>query len=316
MRGTRLVNWIIKAVTVIAMLAAVAIVDAGERSAWAQGSEAPASSPSAITPTSPPSSSDTAPIAASPLPAAAPAASKPPGIAREHLPHELSPWGMFLAADTVVKGVMIFLALASVLVWSAWIGKHIQLSLARRTLHRRTTELIDAPSLHAVAASMRDARDAAAMMVTAARDEIERSDHGTLSATGIKERIGSQLGRIEAGASRAMTTGTGLLATIGGTAPFIGLFGTVWGIMNSFIGISKAQTTNLAVVAPGIAEALLATAIGLVAAIPAVIFYNQLARAITGYKAGLADAAAAVERLASRDLDRHAVAARTLRAAE
>ena len=94
-----------------------------------------------------------------------------------------------------------------------------------------------------------------------------------------------------------------MLATIGATAPFVGLFGTVWGIMNSFIGISESQTTNLAVVAPGIAEALLATALGLVAAIPAVVIYNVFARSTAGYRALLADAAAGVERLVSRDLD-------------
>src|SRR5262249_35380365 len=97
--------------------------------------------------------------------------------------------------------------------------------------------------------------------------------------------------------------GTGILATIGATAPFVGLFGTVWGIMNSFIGISKSHTTNLAVVAPGIAEALLATAFGLVAAIPAVIIYNTFSRQIAGYRALTADASAEVMRLASRDLD-------------
>ena len=101
-----------------------------------------------------------------------------------------------------------------------------------------------------------------------------------------------------------MGRGTGLLATIGSTAPFVGLFGTVWGIMNAFIGISKTNTTNLAVVAPGIAEALLATAFGLVAAIPAVIIYNMFARGITGYRAVLADASTEVLRLLSRDLDR------------
>ena len=99
------------------------------------------------------------------------------------------------------------------------------------------------------------------------------------------------------------------LASIGATAPFVGLFGTVWGIMNSFIGISKAQTTNLAVVAPGIAEALLATALGLVAAIPAVVIYNIFARSIAGYRAQLGDASAAVLRLVSRDLDRNAAGA-------
>jgi biopolymer transport protein ExbB len=100
--------------------------------------------------------------------------------------------------------------------------------------------------------------------------------------------------------------GTGVLATIGATAPFVGLFGTVWGIMNSFIGISKSHTTNLAVVAPGIAEALLATAFGLAAAIPAVVIYNVFARSIAGYRAGLGDAAAEVLRLVSRDLERAA----------
>ena len=101
-----------------------------------------------------------------------------------------------------------------------------------------------------------------------------------------------------------MIRGTGILATVGATAPFVGLFGTVWGIMNSFIGISKQHTTNLAVVAPGIAEALLATALGLVAAIPAVVMYNMFARWISGYRALHADASAEILRLISRDLDR------------
>jgi biopolymer transport protein ExbB len=95
-----------------------------------------------------------------------------------------------------------------------------------------------------------------------------------------------------------------VLATIGATAPFVGLFGTVWGIMNSFIGISKSQTTNLAVVAPGIAEALLATAFGLAAAIPAVIIFNYFARSKRGYLDLVAKASGAVGRLLSRDLDR------------
>ena len=95
-----------------------------------------------------------------------------------------------------------------------------------------------------------------------------------------------------------------MLATIGATAPFVGLFGTVWGIMNSFIGISNAHTTNLAVVAPGIAEALLATALGLFAAIPAVVIYNVFARWAGGYRAQLADAGALVMRLLSRDAER------------
>jgi biopolymer transport protein ExbB len=142
-------------------------------------------------------------------------------------------------------------------------------------------------------------------MIAAANDELSKSEAvlDIVSTQGVKERVASQLSRIEAGAGKRIASGTGILATIGSISPFVGLFGTVWGIMNSFIGISKAQTTNLAIVAPGIAEALLATAIGLVAAIPAVVIYNYFARSIGGYRLILADASAAVERLVSRDLD-------------
>ena len=122
--------------------------------------------------------------------------------------------------------------------------------------------------------------------------------------TGGDAEFDEQLDGLAAAAGRDMNTGTGVLATIGSTAPFVGLFGTVWGIMNSFIGISKAQTTNLAVVAPGIAEALLATAIGLVAAIPAVIIYNHFTRVTTGYMELVSRASGAAGRLLSRDLDR------------
>ncbi len=150
----------------------------------------------------------------------------------------------------------------------------------------------------------------------AASQEVELSkgalDHA--NGDGLKERVSSRLSRIEAQAGRRMSRGTGVLATIGSTAPFVGLFGTVWGIMNAFIGISEAQTTNLAVVAPGIAEALLATALGLVAAIPAVVIYNVFARSITGYRQVLADASAGVERLVSRDLDFRALPRQALAA--
>ena len=121
---------------------------------------------------------------------------------------------------------------------------------------------------------------------------------------GTRDRIASRLHEADTEAARAMRAGTSLLATVGATAPFVGLFGTVWGIMNSFIGIAQSHTTNLAVVAPGIAEALLATAVGLIAAIPAVILYNGLARSIQAYRALLRRASAEVMRLVSRDLDR------------
>ncbi len=227
-------------------------------------------------------------------------------VPRQHLPGELSPWGMFLAADIVVKGVMIFLATASVLVWTIWIAKQLQLVVAKTRLRRQMAMLAETASLADAVDRLGRTRQPAAVMAGEAMAEVVSSEDGALSADGIKQRIDSRLMRIEAAAGRAMNRGTGLLATVGGTAPFIGLFGTVWGIMNSFIGISKAQTTNLAVVAPGIAEALLATAIGLVAAIPAVIFYNQLARSSAGYRAALADISASLARIASRDLDRWA----------
>jgi biopolymer transport protein ExbB len=130
----------------------------------------------------------------------------------------------------------------------------------------------------------------------------------------LKERIAWQSERIEMAAGSKISRGTGVLATIGATAPFVGLFGTVWGIMDSFIGISKAHTTNLAVVAPGIAEALLATALGLVAAIPAVMIYNVLARSTAQYRALIGDASAQAMKLVSRDLDRAALAKTALAA--
>ena len=170
-----------------------------------------------------------------------------------------------------------------------------------RRLRRASATLDSARSLAEAARALIVVGPASAL-VAAAASETALSDGGP--PEGVKERVASRLERIEAGAGRKMARGTGVLATIGATAPFIGLFGTVWGIMDSFIGISKAQTTNLAVVAPGIAEALLATAIGLVAAIPAVVIYNVFARRTGHCRAMLGDAAAAVMRLVSRDLER------------
>ena len=149
---------------------------------------------------------------------------------------------------------------------------------------------------------LRNGTSPVAQLMQAAGQEIRLS--ANLRGDGLKERIAWQLERLELKASRKIARGTGVLATIGSTAPFIGLFGTVWGIMNSFIGISNAHTTNLAVVAPGIAQALLATALGLIAAIPAVMIYNVLARSTAHYRALLGDASAQVMRLVSRDLDR------------
>ena len=221
------------------------------------------------------------------------------------LPHDLSPWGMFMAADWVVKSVMIGLALASLATWTVWVAKSLELAGARSRAKRALKIIGHSATLSDAVRSLEGAKGPAAILVRAAEDEVRLSGPALARAggEGLKERVSSRLSRIEAKAGRRLSKGTGVLATIGSVAPFVGLFGTVWGIMNSFIGISQAQTTNLAVVAPGIAEALLATAIGLVAAIPAVVIYNVFARAITGYRSLLADAGAGVERLVSRDLD-------------
>lgn len=214
---------------------------------------------------------------------------------------------MFMAADIVVKAVMVGLAFASLVTWTVWLAKSLELAGARMRAQRAVRAIGEARSLSDAARALGQNGSPAALLVTAAQEEVTLSEGA--STAGLMERVTSRLSRIEAAAGRRMSRGTGVLATIGSTAPFVGLFGTVWGIMNSFIGISESQTTNLAVVAPGIAEALLATAIGLVAAIPAVVIYNVFARSITGYRQILADASAGVERLVSRDRDFRAAAA-------
>jgi biopolymer transport protein ExbB len=228
------------------------------------------------------------------------------------LPRNLSPWGMFLNADVVVKAVMIGLALASLVTWTIWLAKTIELGVARRRVRRRLKMLERGPDLAEAVHASDGARDAVAQLILSAAREAELSDR--IADDGFKERVALRLERVEAAMTRQVSRGTGILATIGATAPFVGLFGTVWGIMNSFIGISEAHTTNLAVVAPGIAEALLTTAIGLVAAIPAVVIYNHLARVISSYRALIGDASAQLLLMISRG-SRIAAAAR-LRAAE
>jgi biopolymer transport protein ExbB len=232
--------------------------------------------------------------------AAQDAASIPAPVAL--LPKDLSPWGMFSTATLVVKAVMTALALASVATWTVALSKGMELVAARRVLRVQIGALARSASL-AEAVERLDGRRNLAIAARAALSEVEMSGD-LFNVAGVKERIASRLERIEAAAGRRMARGTGVLATTGAIAPFVGLFGTVWGIMNSFIGISKQHTTNLAVVAPGIAEALLATAMGLVAAIPAVVLYNMFARSIAGYRALYADGTAEILRLASRDLDR------------
>ena len=234
--------------------------------------------------------------------------------------HDMSPWGMFMAADYVVKAVMIGLLSASVATLIIFVAKNMQLSGARARAYKALREVLKADSLDAVAKVMETRRGLGAMLVQAAAEEVRLSSDliGRVDPGGIKERVSSRLHRIEVAAGRKISQSLGILASVGSVGPFVGLFGTVWGIMNAFVGIAETQTTNLAVVAPGIAEALLATAFGLVAAIPAVVIYNSFARSVTGYRQVLADVSAGIERLVSRDLDRRIVAgtAPVARAAE
>ena len=244
------------------------------------------------------------PAPSSPAPAVEQSMTPSPDVVLK-LPRDLSPWGMFMAADVVVKAVMVGLAFASVLTWTIWFAKAMELMTARRRMRAEIVALGEVRSWSDVAALMNGRGNGTAALLRAADAEL-RLSADAMSPEGVKERVASRLERLEAAAGRRMIRGTGILATIGATAPFVGLFGTVWGIMNSFIGISKSHTTNLAVVAPGIAEALLATALGLVAAIPAVVMYNMFSRWIAGYRALHADAAAEILRIISRDLDRGA----------
>jgi biopolymer transport protein ExbB len=229
---------------------------------------------------------------------------------------ELSPWSMFMSADVVVKAVMIGLAFASLVTWTVFIAKMIEFSFVQQKLRSALRKIKDSRSL-AEAQFALGAKDSVLSALLAAAMGEARLSAGISSDDGIKERAALSFAEIVRAEGRRIRTGMGLLATIGATSPFVGLFGTVWGIMNSFIGISKSQTTNLAVVAPGIAEALLATAIGLVAAIPAVIIYNHFARVTKGYLELVNRSSGAAARLLSRDLDRtHNSSARSRAAAE
>lgn len=263
---------------------------------------AAASAPEVATAAPTPSAAEPAVAEAAALPASPLAL--PQGSAGNIMKTDLSVWGMYQHADRVVKSVMIGLLLASVITWAIFFGKSVELVGAKRRLRREYAALEQARTLDDAADIVEafKADSTAAILLADAQNELTlsaRSDDNN----GIKERTAFRLERRVAAVGRYMGRGNGYLATVGAVAPFVGLFGTVWGIMNSFIGIAQTQTTNLAVVAPGIAEALLATAIGLVAAIPAVVIYNVFARGIGNYKALMGDVAAQVLLLVSRDLD-------------
>jgi len=286
---------------------------------------APAAQPAAAQPAA---AAQAAPVAAQPAQAAAQAQAAPTPAAAAPAPtaneaslaapasgdskslkststglHELSPWNMFLNADIIVKAVMLGLAFASLVTWTVFIAKMVELTVAQRKLRGALAKIAESRSLAEAQFALGAKGSVLSSFIAAAMRE-GRLSAGISSDSGIKERAASSFAEIVRAEARKIRIGMGLLATIGATSPFVGLFGTVWGIMNSFIGISKSQTTNLAVVAPGIAEALLATAIGLVAAIPAVIIYNHFSRVTKVYLELVNRASGAAGRLLSRDLDR------------
>lgn len=216
------------------------------------------------------------------------------------IPSQLSVGSMFAQADWVVKLVIIGLVLASLVTWTVLIAKSIELRKTAARQKQMNAVIVNVRTLEEARSKVPEASD----LLDAAQLELDLSSDARHDPEGIRERISARFARLEAANGRKLGRGVHVLATIGATAPFVGLFGTVWGIMNSFIGIAENQTTNLAVVAPGIAEALLATGVGLFAAIPAVVIYNHFARAVADQRALAADRATAILNIASRDLSR------------
>jgi biopolymer transport protein ExbB len=305
-------NMSLSRVTTFAVISALAILSLAVPSSAQQGTTPAA--PSA--PVAQPAPAVSQPPAALPQPAVAAAPAAPSDAAATPAEREgkllkaaaaelkeLSPWTMFKSADVVVKAVMIGLAFASLVTWTIFIAKMLELTVVQRKVRSALTKIADARSLAEAQFALGAKGSVLASFLAAAMREA-RLSVGISSDAGIKERAASSFAEIVRAEARRVRLGMGLLATIGATSPFVGLFGTVWGIMNSLIGISKSQTTNLAVVEPGIAEALLATDMGLVAAIPAVIIYNHFARVTKGYLELVNRASGAAGRLLSRDLDR------------
>ncbi|MGH8206622.1 MAG: tonB-system energizer ExbB [Steroidobacteraceae bacterium] len=244
------------------------------------------------------------PAAAASQPAAAPAP-VPEDQAASTV--NLTVAGLFRDTDALVRTVLILLLLASILTWTVWVAKNIELVRARRRLAADLRILSGADSMHALTALSSDAGRA---IVAAVRAEVARAGdvRQPVCAEGLKERTTVRLLSVETALARRMSAGINIVASIGATAPFVGLFGTVWGIMSSFIGIARLQSSNLTAVAPGIAEALLTTAAGLAAAIPAVLIYNGFARSVSGYRALLADASNAAACVLSLDIERLQIA--------
>ena len=239
-----------------------------------------------------------------------------PALAQEAGGHsgELTPITMFMIATPVVKVVMIGLMLASIFSWTLLIIKLIEFA----SLNRKTDNFLESfrgartiGDMHKVATAEEWEGNPLADMAAAATEEIELSRQAGLSVTGDHRdgalaRAQHAVSAVQAGLAARLSGGQQFLASTGSIGPFVGLFGTVYGIMNSFIGIVQSNTTNLASVAPGIAEALLATGIGLFAAIPAVVFFNYFNTRISAYGTRSDVFAAELLNAISRQLDKGA----------
>ena len=272
-----------------------------------------AQAPAEPTPAAAPAPAGAAPAGA---PEAAPAdpASVGESVSGGHGSGGITPISMFMEATVVVKVVMIALLLASIFSWTLLLIKLFEFG----ALNTKTDQFLESfrgarsiSDMRAVATSDEFDGNPLADMAAAATEEIELSRQAGLSVTGDHRdsallRAQQAVAAVQSGLAKRLSGGQQFLASVGSTGPFIGLFGTVYGIMNSFIGIAESNTTNLAVVAPGIAEALLATGIGLFAAIPAVIFYNYFNTRISNYGTRSDGFNAELINSISRQLDRGA----------
>ncbi len=296
----------VRAILVSVLLAAGGIASGGV--ALAQETAPPVVTEAPVQPAAPApeSPADLPAVAGAPSPAPVPEA-PPAAPAATPIPAPATPTDLVSIvrhAHWVVQGVMALLAVAAFVALVIFIHKTAEFAIAFRRLTGTARALAASTDLDGAARATAVQTGPGAEMVQAAQAELALARAEPALRPGVRERTSSALARIDSAAAQRLRAGTGVLASIGSLAPFIGLFGTVFGIMNSFLAIAETRTTNLAVVAPGIAEALLATAIGLAAAIPAVLVYNICARRLARFRHRLADVAAAAERLQSRALDR------------
>ena len=294
----------------IAIMGAAALMMSAP--AFAQDAAAPAADPAAAAAPAADAAAAPAADAAAPAAEAAPEDKAPPVI--DSHGGKLTPVTMFMDAELIVKIVMIGLVVASVFSWVLLITKLLEFG----SLNRKSDRFVEAfrsaktiQDMGRVAMSDEFEGNPLADMAAAAASEIELSRQAGLAVTGAHRettinRAQIAVNAVQSSLSKRLSSGMQFLASVGSGGPFIGLFGTVYGIMNSFIGIANTNTTNLAVVAPGIAEALLATGIGLFAAIPAVIFYNYFQTRVSAYGTRSDGFSAELLNAISRQLDKGA----------